>query len=86
MICYCSEDLKISHIVDSIIVKLSFLLKGEDDMMIDETIFKLKNLTSSDISSFEKIFDLKISVWWNLKTFWCSAIWVWFWLWWFCYV
>ena len=26
-------------------------------MMIDETIFKLKNLTSSDISSFEKIFE-----------------------------
>ena len=57
MICNWSENLNVSKIVDSIIEKFTFLLKGIDDMVIDETIFKLKNLTSSDISSFEKIFE-----------------------------
>ena len=56
MICNCSENLNVSKIVDSIIEKFTFLLKGIDDMVI-ETILKLKNLTSSDISSFEKIFE-----------------------------
>ena len=50
MICNCSENL----IVDNIIEKLSFILEGENAPMIDETVLKLKNLTSSN---FERIFD-----------------------------